>query len=68
MNLDNRHRDKNGQVERKHGNTKMKTLKPDYPALKHFHNDTRLSDAERRAGADSLDSLLRNVTEKKRGR
>ena len=40
--LDGRHRDKNGQIERKHGNTKMRTLKPEYPELKNFRNDDTL--------------------------
>ena len=60
--LNGRHRDHNGEAEKKHGNTKMKTLKVDYPQLKHFHNETRLADAEKRVGVESLDALLKKVT------
>ena len=45
--LDGRHRDKNGQIERKHGNTKMRTLKPEYPELKNFRNDDTLGQVAR---------------------
>ena len=59
--LDGRHRDKNGRIETKHGNTKMKNLKPDYPALNNFHNEDTLSQVEDRYGVDSLDALLKKV-------
>ncbi len=41
--LDGRRRNKNGRISEKHGNTKMKNLKQDYPALKHFGNEDTLS-------------------------
>jgi len=59
--LDGRHRDKNGRIDEKHGNTKIKTLKPDYPELNNFHNEDTLSQVEDRYGVDSLDALLKKV-------
>ena len=62
--LDGRHRDKNGQIERKHGNTKMRTLKPEYPELKNFQNEDTLGQVRDRYGADSLDELIRILRRK----
>jgi hypothetical protein len=62
--LDGRHRDKNGQIERKHGNTKMRTLKPQYPELKHFRNDDTLARVLERYGVSSLDALLEKLRNK----
>lgn len=59
--LDGRHRDKSGEIEKKHGNTKMKTLKPEYPELKHFRNEDTLGEVRARYGVDSLDALLKKV-------
>jgi hypothetical protein len=62
--LDGRHRNKNGQIERKHGNTKMRTLKPQYPELKHFRNDDTLARVRDRYGVSSLDVLLEKLRHK----
>jgi hypothetical protein len=62
--LDGRHRDKNGRIERKHGNTKIGTLKPEYPELKHFRNDDTLAKVRERYGVDSLDALLEKLRSK----
>ena len=62
--LDGRHRDKNGQIERKHGNTKMRTLKPEYPELKNFRNDDTLGQVAR-YGVESLDALLEKLRTKR---
>jgi hypothetical protein len=40
--LDGRHRDENGRIEKKHGNTKIKNLKGEYPELKNFRNEDTL--------------------------
>ena len=40
--LDGRHRDKDGRIEKKHGNTKIKNLKDQYPELKNFQNEDTL--------------------------
>jgi hypothetical protein len=59
--LDGRHRDKNGRIEEKHGNTKVKNLKEQYPELKNFRNEDTLGQVRDRYGADSLDDLLRTL-------
>ena len=63
--LDGRHRDKNGQIERKHGNTKMRTLKPEYPELKNFRNDATLGQVRARYGVESLDALREKLRTKR---
>jgi hypothetical protein len=63
--LDGRHRNKNGQIERKHGNTKMRTLKPEYPELKNFRNDDTLGQVRARYGVESLDALLEKLRTKR---
>ena len=63
--LDGRHRDKSGQIERKHGNTKMRTLKPEYPELKNFRNDDTLGQVRARYGVESLDALLEKLRTKR---
>jgi len=55
------HRDKNGRIEEKHGNTKMKNLKDQYPELKNFRENDTLRQARDRQGVDSLDGLLRKL-------
>jgi hypothetical protein len=56
--LDGRHRDEDGRIERKHGNTKIKNLKNQYPELKNFRNEDTLGEVRERYGVDSLDALL----------
>jgi hypothetical protein len=62
--LDGRHSDKNGRIEEKHGNTKMKNLKEQYPELKNFRNDDTLGEIRERHGVDSLDALIRKMKKK----
>jgi hypothetical protein len=59
--LDGRHRDGNGQIERKHGNTLVRTLRQTYggafaPGIR---SDVKLSTVLRETGADSLSALLK---------
>ena len=61
--LDGRHRDKNGQIERKHGNTKMRTLKPEYPELKNFRNDDTLGQVRREVRRGELGRSPREATD-----
>jgi hypothetical protein len=56
--LDGRHRDENGRIERKHGNTKIKNLKGEYPELRNFRNEDTLGKVLGRQGVESLDALL----------
>jgi hypothetical protein len=62
--LDGRHRGEDGDIERKHGNTKIKNLKEQYPELKNFRNEDTLGDVRDRYGVDSLDGLLRKLRNK----
>jgi hypothetical protein len=62
--LDGRHRDADGRIERKHGNTKIKNLKDQYPELKSFRNEDTLGEVRDRYGVDSLDALLRELGNK----
>jgi hypothetical protein len=59
--LDERHRNPDGQISDKHGNTKMKNLKSIYPELKHFRNEDTLGKVRERQGVESLDELLKKV-------
>jgi hypothetical protein len=59
--LDGRHRDKDGRIDEKHGNTKVKNLKGNYSELKKFGNDQTLSQLRDRYGVDNLDALLRKL-------
>jgi hypothetical protein len=63
--LDGRHRDKNGQIERKRSDTRMETLKPTYPVLGRFPDGSTLGEVLERQGADSLSDLLRQMGEAK---
>jgi hypothetical protein len=59
--LDGRHRDQNGQIERKKGNTKLGTLREEYgedlaPGIR---SDAKLENVLDRLGYDSLSELLR---------
>lgn len=53
-----------GRIEEKHGNTKIKNLKEQYPELKNFRNDDTLGQVRDRYGADSLDDLLGTLRKK----
>jgi len=59
--LDGRHRDRDGRISAKHGNTKIKNLKGQYPELKYFRNEDTLGEVRERYEADSLDGLLRKL-------
>jgi len=59
--LDKRHRDKSGQIERKHGNTKVAALRKEYgPGFaKGRRKDLMLKNLLREAGSPSLHEYLR---------
>ena len=59
--LDGRHRNEDGRIERKRGDSKVKNLKEDYPELSRFPDDTTLSELRDRYGVDSLDALRRKL-------
>src|SRR5450759_4751262 len=60
--LDQRHRDKNGEISRKHGNTLMRTLRKIYGAgfAPGCQDDDKLSDALHRLDEASLSQLHRD--------
>ena len=57
--LDGRHRDRDGRIQKKRSDTKMKNLKRDYPELKDFDNESTLGEVCERQGVADLDQLLR---------
>ncbi len=59
--IDGRHRNVDGRIDRKHGNTKIKNLKDEYPELKNFRNEDTLGDVRDRYNVESLDALLRKL-------
>ena len=60
--LDGRHRDDNGQISRKHGNTLVRTLRETYgdDFAAGIRSDAKLSTVLDRTGANSLSDLLKN--------
>lgn len=62
--LDGRHRNEDGRIEKKHGDTKVGHLKARYPALAGFPDDVTLGELRDRYHVDSLDALLRVLRSK----
>jgi hypothetical protein len=60
--LDNRHRDKSGRIERKHGNTKVAALRKEYgPGFaKGRRKDTMLKTLLKETGSASLHEYLKH--------
>lgn len=60
--LDNRHRDKDGEISRKHGNTLVRTLRRIYGSgfAPRFSDNDRLSDVLQRSGEPTLSQLRRD--------
>lgn len=66
LGLDGRHRDKNGEISRKHGNTLISTLRKTYgesfaPGIP---GHSTLSDALHQLDEPSLSKLVRDVRDK----
>jgi len=61
--LDNRHRDKNGQISRKHGNTLIRTLRETYgPSFaSHCDANAKLRDCLNQIDEPSLSQLVRDT-------
>jgi len=61
--LDNRHRDKNGQISRKHGNTLIKTLREKYGSDFAFgmSENAKLSEVLHVIDEPSLSKLIRDT-------
>ena len=60
--LDNRHRDKDGEISRKHGNTLVRTLRKIYGAgfAPRFKDTDKLSDVLKRTNEPTLTQLRRD--------
>ena len=60
--LDGRHRDKSGKIERKHGNTRVGSLRKEYGAslAKGRRSDLMLKTLLRETGSASLHRYLRD--------
>jgi hypothetical protein len=60
--LDNRHRDKNGEISRKHGNTLVGTLRKQYGAAfaPGFKDTDKLSDVLAKLDEASLTKLIKD--------
>jgi hypothetical protein len=60
--LDERHRDRDGRISQKHGNTRVSTLRDTYgdDFAKGFRSDMRLSTLLERTGAPSLTQYLKS--------
>ena len=60
--LDNRHRDKNGEISKKHGNTLIRTLRRHYGAAfaPGFGDAQTLSDVLATLDAQSLSQIVRD--------
>jgi hypothetical protein len=59
--LDNRHRDKTGRIEKKHGNTKVAALRKEYGETfaKGRRRDMMLKNLLKQSGCESLHEYLR---------
>ena len=59
--LDGRHRDKNGQISTKHGNTEVKTVRKTYgdDVAKGTRGDAKLSTVLKTTGKSSLTKLIK---------
>jgi hypothetical protein len=59
--LDNRHRDRNGEIHRKRGDTLVGTLRKEYGPefAKGYRSDTQLRTVLKKEGASSLSEMLK---------
>jgi hypothetical protein len=64
--LDNRHRDKNGEISRKHGNTLISTLRKTYGSsfAVGFPDDAKLHDVLAKLDEPSLSKLVQDHLKK----
>ncbi len=59
--LDGRHRNQDGRIEKKRGDTRIRNLKAQYPELEKFPDDATLGELRDRYHVESLDALLREL-------
>jgi hypothetical protein len=65
--LDDRHRDKDGEIDRKHGNTRVGTLRKTYgdDFLSDWRSDAKLETVLEDSGAESLSQLVKKHRRRK---
>lgn len=65
--LDDRHRDKNGEIDRKHGNTRVRTLRKTYgdDFLTEWRSDAKLETVLENSGVESLSQLVKKHRERR---
>jgi hypothetical protein len=65
--LDDRHRDKDGEIDRKHGNTRVGTLRKTYGEdfLGEWRSDAKLETVLEDTGSESLSQLVKEHRRKK---
>jgi hypothetical protein len=62
--LDGRHRDKNGRIAKKHGNTLISTLRETYPGFApHENRYSKLIDVLHKLDEPSLTKLVKDTPE-----
>ena len=59
--LDNRSRDKSGEIHEKRGDTLIKNLQDDYPILNRFNGNMRLDTLRDKYDVETLEQLLRKL-------
>jgi hypothetical protein len=59
--LDDRHRDKDGTIEKKRGDTLVRTLRKEYGTefARGYRSDAKLETVRKQEGVDSLSELLK---------
>jgi hypothetical protein len=57
--LDGRHRNEDGRIDRKRGDTKIENLKDQYPQLRVFPDEATLGEIRDQYNVSSLNALLR---------
>ena len=65
--LDDLHRDKDGEIDRKHGNTRVGTLRKTYgdDFLSDWRSDAKLETVLEDSGAESLSQLVKKHRRRK---
>jgi hypothetical protein len=65
--LDNRHQDKNKQIEKKHGNTKLENLATKNAGLRAYLNKYKtLGQLERHFNTDSYDGVKKAIRNRRK--
>ena len=66
MPVPNRSRDNNGEFRQKRSDTKVETLKKEYPEFKNINGNTHLGTLKEKYDTTSLDGVLKGLREEKK--